>query len=213
MEKNISIILPCLNEEKAIGKCINNIKKVINAEIIVVNNNSTDQSKEIALNKNVIVIDEPNYGYGNAYKTGLKQATKKNIIMVDCDCSYDYNEIPKFIENLKNNDLVIGNRFANPDKGSMPLINKFGNSILRILFKLKGVNNQEVCTGFVGIKKNKVPKNLSSQGMEFSSEFLIKTKNLNSIEIPIKFHKRIGKSKLRKLQDGLRHVKYFITNH
>jgi len=208
----LSIILPCLNEEKAIGKCIDDIKETADAEIIVVNNNSIDKSKEIALNKGVIVIDEPKKGYGNAYRAGLKKANSENIIMVDCDCSYDYNDILKFADYLKNHELVIGNRFVNPDKNAMPLLNKLGNSILRFLFKLKGIRHQEVCTGFIGIKKSKIPKDLKSSGMEFSSEFLIKTKNLNSIEIPIRFHKRIGKPKLRRFRDGFRHVRYLLFN-
>ncbi len=207
----LSIILPCLNEENSISKCINNIKNVIfDAEIIVVNNNSTDKSKQIALNKKVMVIDENKRGYGNAYRTGFKKASQKNIIMVDCDCSYDVKDIPKFLEKLKNYDMVIGNRFANPDKNAMNSLNKFGNSILRLFLKLKGINHKEVCTGFIGIKKNKIPKNLKSEGMEFSSEFLIKTKNLNKVEIPIKFHKRIGKSKLKRFRDGFKHIKIIL---
>ena len=212
--ENLSIILPCLNEEKSIGRCIDSIKQNTpkNTEIIVVDNGSKDRSKEIALNKNVTIISEPKKGYGNAYKKGLSIANNKNIIMVDCDCSYNYNDIPRFIDNLNNHDLVIGNRFAKPDKGAMHPLNKIGNLILKILLRFKGVKYTEVCTGFVGIKKNKIPKDLKSPGMEFSSEFLIKTKNLNSKEIPIRFHKRIGKPKLKRFKDGFRHVRYILFN-
>ncbi len=211
----ISIILPCLNEEQAIGRCLKKIKQIINqnninSEIIVVDNNSTDNSKQIAINNEVIVLNEIKKGYGNAYKKGLKYAKGENIIMVDCDCSYDYTDIPKFTNNLKKYDFVLGNRFSNMDKNAMPLLNKLGNSIIRFLLKINGFKAKEVCTGFVGIKKQKIPK-LKCEGMEFSSEFLINTKNLNMIEIPIKFHKRIGKPKLKRFKDGFRHLKFLLS--
>lgn len=204
-----TLIMPCLNEEKALRECIRKAKPFVD-EIIVADNRSTDRSWFIAFEEGVEIVIVPNRGYGNAYRAGLKKAKYENIIMADCDGSYDMSDLPRIIEELEHYDLVIGNRFANPDKGSMQLLNRFGNSILRIILNMKGVSTTEVCTGFIGIKRDKVPTDLECSGMEFSSEFLLKTKHLKQIEIPIKFHKRIGESKLRRFRDGLRHVKYIL---
>lgn len=203
-----TLISPCLNEEKAIARFIKSAKPYVD-EIIIVDNGSTDKSKQIAEGLGVIVLDEQNRGYGNAYKTGLKYAKGDKVIMMDCDWSYDPRDIPKFIKELDTYDFVLGNRFAHPDKRSMPILNQFGNGVLRKVLKYKGLDFQEVCTGMVGIKKDCLP-DLFCEGMEFSSEFLLKTKDLNSKEIPIRFHRRIGKPKLRRFRDGYRHLNYIL---
>ena len=108
----ISIILPCRNEEQAIEFCLKQIKEVIknnnlNAEIIV-SDSSSDSSSEIAKRNNVILVKHDKEGYGNAYLEGFKHAKGKYVFMADCDGSYDFNEIPNFIKYLKEGfDFVI----------------------------------------------------------------------------------------------------------
>ena len=130
----ISIILPCLNEEEAIGFCLDNLKEIIeknklNAEIIVVDNDSIDKSCEIVKVKKekfktIKLIEEKEKGYGAAYLKGFSFTAGKYIFMADCDGSYDFSEMPKFIEELKKGyELVIGNRFkGNIEKGAMPFL-------------------------------------------------------------------------------------------
>jgi len=211
---DISVIMPCLNEERSLGDCIDQVKEVIkkqnyHAEIIVVDNGSKDKSKQIAIEKEVRLIEEPKKGYGNAYISGINHANGKIIIMGDCDGTYDFNEIPNFIENLKINDFVIGNRFYDIQNGAMPFLHRYiGNPILRLMLRVYGLKINEVCTGFIGIKKPVLENlNLKEPGMEFSSEFLVKiAKNRLKIkELPITYYKRKGKSKLRTFHDGLRH--------
>lgn len=210
----ISIIFPCLNEEKAVGICIEKTLEIIkqnnlDAEIIVVDNNSNDSSKSIIQSFPVRYIFEKNRGYGNAYKTGIKYAKGDKVIMVDCDCSYDLNEIPKFIKELENSNFVIGNRFNKLEKNSMSNLRKLGNPLIRLLLRLHGLKITETSTGFIGINKSLLQNlNLKSEGMEFSSELLIKAHKKTEIkEIPITYHPRIGKSKLNEFSDGLRHLK------
>src|SRR5262249_48099102 len=114
----ISIVLPCLNEEEAIGGCIDTIHEIItqggiSAEILVVDNASTDRSAEIARAHGARVVSQPERGYGNAYLKGFAEARGRFIVMADADNTYDFNEISHFVQPLREGyDLVMGNRFT-----------------------------------------------------------------------------------------------------
>ena len=200
----VSIILPCLNEQLSIGKCIKDIKQTIktnnlDAEIIIVDNGSTDKSLEIIKKEKIKLIQEPRKGYGSAYLAGFKNAGGNYLFIADSDNTYDFNEIPRFIKNLKQGyDFVIGDRFKkNMHKNSMTFLHRYvGNPILsktlRFLFKSK-VNDAHC--GMRAITKNALEKlNLHSTGMEFASEMVIKAekRKLKIKEIPIDYHPRIG---------------------
>ncbi|MBS3079626.1 glycosyltransferase family 2 protein [Candidatus Pacearchaeota archaeon] len=217
----VSIILPCRNEELALPFCLKQIKKVIkkeklNAEIIV-SDSSADNSPKIAKKFKTILIKHDKEGYGNAYLEAFKIAKGKYIFMADCDGTYDFNEIPKFIKELKRgNDLILGNRFAGKmEKDSMPMSNRYlGNpilsGILRVFFHTKIKDSH---TGMRAIKKQSLNLlNLKTIGMEFASEMIIKSikKNLKIKEIPIDYHKRKGNSKLKPYRDAWKHIRFML---
>ena len=218
----ISILLPCLNEEDSIGLCLNNITDVISknslsAEVIVIDNGSTDSSHKIAESKDVRVVNEAEPGYGAAYLKGFQESRGKYIFLADPDGSYDFNEIPRFMAQLKAGyDLVIGNRFSgNIEPGAMPLLRRyFGNPILsgvlRLFFRTKISDSQ--CGMRALSKKILRVLNLRATGMEFASEMVIKAlKNRVSIkELPINYYKRYGKSKLKSFADGWRHLRFML---
>lgn len=218
---DLSIILPCRNEEKALGNCIKQIKKVIkdnelDAEIIV-SDSSIDKSPEIAKKNKTILIKHDKEGYGNAYLEAFKHAKGKYFFMADCDGTYDFNEIPKFLRYLKEGyDFVIGDRFKGYiEKNAMPISHKYiGNpvlsSILRLFFKS---NIQDVHCGMRAISSSSLKKlNLQTTGMEFASEMIIKAvKNKLKIkQTSINYYKRKGKSKLKSLSDGWRHLRFML---
>jgi glycosyltransferase involved in cell wall biosynthesis len=226
--KEISIILPCLNEEKAIGSCLLEITKIISlnsldAEIVVVDNDSEDKTANIVLeyqkkNQNIILVKEKRRGYGSAYLRGFKEAKGKYIFMADADNSYDFKEIPNFINKLKNEnfDLVVGNRFSGMmNKKSMPWLHKYiGNPVLsylvRLFFKIK---IHDIHCGARAISKEALEKiTVYTAGMEFASELIIKAAkgNLKITEIPIEYRERIGESKLNSLSDGWRHLRFIL---
>lgn len=218
MKQEISIVMPCYNEEQSLGFCIDEIRRVsqennLNLEIIVVDNASTDRSPIIAKQKNVRYIFEGKKGYGNACLTGLKSAQGDYILMTDCDGSYDFRDISSFlIELKKGDDFIIGYR---KDKSSLPYLNRFGGWVINKLLSLNGLKIKESCTGFIGIKKEKLKLlNLKGEGMEFSSEFLVRAKemNLNIKEIEINFRPRIGESKLNLFVDGMRHLRVLFSS-
>jgi len=223
----ISIIIPCLNEEKAISACIDEAYKAIlkyklSAEIIVSDNGSSDNSLNIIKDKqkfipNLILTEEKEKGYGFVYLKGLSLAQGKYIFMADGDNSYNFLEINKFIEKLeKGADLVIGNRFAGKmHYNAMPKIHKYiGNPILsylvRVLFKTK---IKDIHSGSRALRKDILNQlNLKTGGMEFASEMIIKAskKRLKVEEVEIEYRPRIGSSKLKTINDGWRHLRFIL---
>jgi glycosyltransferase involved in cell wall biosynthesis len=212
---DVSIILPCLNESEAVKCCIGNLKYSFpTAEIILVDNGSTDLSDWLAAMRGVKVVHEDKRGYGFAYQRGFVEATKKYIVMMDCDNSYSLEDIPKFYFSLWDADFVIGNRFGG-DKISMPWANRYiGNPILSGMFRiLFGTKIKDIHCGMRAITKEAYNKlDLKTGGMEFASEMVasaIKHK-LKIAEIPINYYPRIGKSKLHPIRDAWRHIVFML---
>jgi len=217
----ISVVLPCRNEEKSLGRCLQNIKKVLvdNNLIgeIIVSDSSCDNSPAIAQDYGVKLIKHNQRGYGLAYQAGFKLAEGDYIFMADADGTYDFKEIPRFIKYLDEGyDLVIGNRFARSLKvGVMPWSHQYlGNPILSFLFRLFFKTKiTDVHCGMRTIKKEALNKlNLKTPGMEFASEMLIEAsfKKLKIKELPIDYLPRQGFSKLKTISDGLRHLELMI---
>lgn len=219
-----TFLLPCLNEEKTLSFCIEEIKKTIiknnlNAEILVCDNNSIDNSRQIAKNLGARVIIEQKKGYGNALITGINNARGKYIIMGDSDGSYDFTNILPFIEKLHEGyDLVVGNRFEGGiEKGAMPLSHRIGAPIL------SGIANfffhtpaRDFHCGIRGLNTKKIQSlSLTSPGMEFASEMIAKAslENLKIVEVPTSLRKdlRDKPPHLNTIKDGIRHLNFLIS--
>lgn len=217
----ISIILPCRNEEQALDFCLKQIKQVIktkkiNAEIIV-SDSSTDNSPKIAKKHKVKIIKHNKEGYGNAYIEAFPHAKANYIFMADCDGTYDFNEIPKFIEELKQGaDFIIGNRFSgNIEPGAMSFSHKFiGNPILSFILRLFFFTKiKDTQSGMRAITKQALNNlNLKTTGMELASEMIIKAirNKLKIKELPISYYKRKGISKLKPFSDAWKHLRFML---
>ncbi|MBI3980639.1 glycosyltransferase family 2 protein [Candidatus Microgenomates bacterium] len=244
----VSFIIPCLDEEQAIGKVIKQIydvqftmyKNRVSKEIIVIDNGSTDRSREVAKKSGARVIFEPRKGYGRALRTGLENAKGKYLVFADGDGSYDFGETPKLLKLLytaQNNhgvstgrsnnlfnprgrttgyDLVIGSRIKGRiKKGAMPFWHRYlGTPILNFLFSLFFKQRvSDVNSGFRTLTKQAFQKlNLKANGMEFASEMIYKAghKKLKIAEVAISYFPRIGQSKLTPFRDAWRHVKFLL---
>ena len=217
----ISIILPCRNEEQALPLCLKQIKEVIkkhklSAEIIV-SDSSSDNSPNIAKKFNVNLLKHNKEGYGIAYLEAFKVSKGKYLFMADADATYDFNEIPTFIQNLKQGyDLVLGDRFSGKmQEEAMPCLNRYlGNpilsGILRLFYRTKIKDSH---SGMRAITKDALDKlNLRTLGMEFASEMIIKAirNNLKIKELPISYYKRKGSSKLNPFSDAWKHMRFML---
>ena len=111
----LTILMPCLNEEKTLQECILKAKKFLKSknilgEILISDNGSVDNSVKIARKNNVRVVNTSNKGYGSALINGIKFAQGKYIIMGDADCSYDFSSLENFLAKLRaGSDLVMAN--------------------------------------------------------------------------------------------------------
>lgn len=220
----ITILMPCLNEEETIEECIDEANYFINknnvlAEILVIDNGSVDNSLILAKNKGARVLKEEKKGYGSALKYGINNARGKYIIILDSDMSYDFRNINDFIDKLKEGyALVVGNRFKGKiEKKAMPFSHRYiGNPILSFLArKISKANIGDFHCGIRAFEREKVLSlKFETNGMEFATELIFKfqEKKYKITEVPtiLKKDKRNRKPHLKTISDGLRHLKYMI---
>ncbi|HEC75938.1 MAG TPA: glycosyltransferase family 2 protein, partial [Thermoplasmatales archaeon] len=163
----VSIVLPTLNEEEGIGETIDSInmdkfkKKGWDIEILVVDGNSTDRTREIAKEKGARVIIEPRKGYGRAYKTGLYRVEGDIIVTGDADGTYPFDKAHEYVEMMikENLDFITTNRFANLERRSMTFKHYFGNFILSFILRLLyGIKIKDSQSGMWIIKKEALKK-------------------------------------------------------
>jgi glycosyltransferase involved in cell wall biosynthesis len=225
---DLSVVIPCLNEDETIELCINKAKnsfKKLNivGEVVVVDNGSTDNSVKICKKNKVTLIHEKTKGYGSALKAGIKKAKSNFILIADADNSYDLDDVEKFYTPLKEGyDLVQGCRFKRGGgeikDNAMPFTHKYiGNPFFSwLLKKLIGSPFNDVYCGMRSFKKEKFKKIYHfSNGMTFAIENLIRfiSAKAKLKEVPITLYKdgRIKKkSHLRTISDGLKTLKLII---
>jgi len=218
----ISVVIPCLDEEGAVGAVVDQAWRGIEAsgrsgEVIVVDNGSTDRSAEIAAAHGATVVTEPRRGYGSAYLAGLAQARGSYIVMGDADETYPLHELARFVDALDSgDDLVVGSRFDGQiHKDAMPWTNRWiGNPILtgmlNVLFR---VRVSDAHCGMRAVRREVLPAlDLHSTGMEFASEMVFKAyrRGLAVSDLPIDYFPRTGESKLSRFGDAWRHIRFML---
>jgi len=218
----ISVVIPCLNEEAAVGAVVDEARRAIDAlgdsgEVIVVDNGSTDRSAEVAAAHGAVVVREPERGYGRAYLTGLAHAQGDYVVMADADGTYPLRELGKFVDSLeRGSDLVLGSRFnGRIHTGAMPWSHRWiGNPVLTaMLNRMFGVHVSDAHCGMRAVRRSALGElDLHSKGMEFASEMVFKAfrRHLNVSEVPIDYFPRTGESKLSRFSDAWRHVRFML---
>jgi len=203
----LSAVIPTINEEKTIGIVIDELKNAGVHEIIIVDTNSTDRTKDIAREKGARVIEQPERGYGKAYKTGLKEVTGDVIVCMDGDGTYPTNMVRPFVEILVYDqvDFISGDRMKFRTDRNYTTLHYVGNSILNkaagLLFKVSMNDSQSGMWVFRAELYRMMGK--LSDKMSFSEEIKIEAIKLGTfIEIPIRYGVRITKPKLKTWQDG-----------
>lgn len=218
----VSVIMPCLNEAKTVGICVRKAQGVfkrhrINGEVIIVDNGSTDNSVEIAKKEGAKIVHQPVRGYGSAYLKGIEEAEGNFIIIGDADDTYDFSEIDKFVNRLRDEfEFVSGSRLkGHIKKGAMSWLHRYiGNPgltwLLNLIFKSR---LSDAYCGFKAFTREAYKRmNPLSLGMEFCLELVIKSSlfSLKSTEIPITLYARQGESKLRTFRDGWRSLRFIF---
>jgi GT2 family glycosyltransferase len=218
----LSVVMPCLNEEAAIGACIEKIRRTLDAagiegEIVVCDNGSTDASVAIAERMGARVVHETRRGYGNAYLTGFAHARGTYFVMGDADDTYDFSLIPSFLRALREDgyDFVTGSRYLGGGDRHISVLHRYlGNPALtRILNVLFGTSYTDVYCGFRAFSRAAYERvRPVSPGMEFNLELAINAKlaGLRIGEIPIVLAPRKGESKLRTFRDGWRSLRMML---
>lgn len=220
----LSVVIPCLNEEGTIAIVVDKALKTmrehgIRGEVVVSDNGSEDKSREIALAHGARVAPCPIRGYGAALQNGFQAARGRYVLMGDADDSYDFTEIPRFLEKVRQgNDYVMGTRLGGTIMpGAMPFLNRWlGTPVLTFVLNfLFGTKITDCNSGMRCISRELVLSlGLSSPGMEFASELIVKAAiaGVNIVEVPITLHvdKRGRPPHLRRWRDGWRHLRLLL---
>lgn len=215
-DKTISVVIPCYNEEEGISRVIPSLPDCVD-EVIVVDNNSTDRTAEVAKELGARVVFEPRKGYGAAYKAGLSAVKGDITVTMDGDGTYPVEQIVECIDYLLDNDLdfVSASRFPLKDPGAMNFSNKVGNAVLTFatwLLFMKAIKDSQ--SGMWIFRSSIYSKlNPRSDGMPFSEEIkilAIRHPDVKFDEYHINYHPRIGEVKLEKWRDGFRNLFYLL---
>jgi glycosyltransferase involved in cell wall biosynthesis len=216
--KTLTIVIPALNEEEGIGPVIRDVplKKLrrmgYKTEILVIDNNSTDNTGKIAKDHGANVIVMPIRGYGNAYKAGFANASGDIIATGDADLTYPFDILPEILLRMEreNLDFINTDRLANLNKEVMTTSHQFGNSLLTFMTKtLFACPFNDSQSGMWIFKRSIWKKlNVTSSGMPFSQELKIEAfiHGFRCAEIPIDYRARAGKEKNNTIRDGMGNI-------
>jgi hypothetical protein len=219
----VSVVIPCLNEARTIERCVAGARAALDraglgGEVIVVDNGSEDGSGGLAGAAGARVIREPRRGYGSAYLAGLEAAGGEYVVMADADLTYDFADIPRFVEALEGGaDLAIGDRMGRIRPGAMPRLHRYvGNPALTgMLNLLFGAGVHDAHCGMRAVRRDALGRlDLRTTGMEFASEMVVRAAKESLVirEVPIEYHPREGESKLSRYSDGWRHLRFLLVH-
>jgi glycosyltransferase involved in cell wall biosynthesis len=220
----LTILMPCLNEAETVATCVHKARGFIarariRGEVLVADNGSSDGSPELAHAAGARVVRVARKGYGSALIEGIVAARGRFVIMADADDSYDFSRLDEFIDSLREgNTMVIGHRFRGGIRpGAMPFLHRYlGNPLLSFAGRLFFASSiGDFHCGLRGVERAAVLKlGLSSPGMEFASEMIVKATlaGWRIAQVPTVLSPA-GRSRaphLRSWRDGWRHLRFLL---
>ena len=224
----VSVVLPCLNEADTLGRCIEQAQRALKehgmtGEIIVADNGSVDGSQDIARRLGARVVEVQPRGYGNALRGGISAARGTFVVMGDADESYDFLELPKFVQKLRDGyDLAQGCRLPSGGgtirPGAMPRLHRWwGNPMFSAMVRtMFWAPVHDVYCGLRALRRDLFDRlDLRSSGMEFATEMVIKSslQNARIAEVPITLHpdgRKAHVPHLKTFRDGWRTLRFFL---
>jgi glycosyltransferase involved in cell wall biosynthesis len=219
----LSVVIPTLNERETIGSCLEQIKSAITelgiqTEVIVADN-STDETAEIAADRGAIVVTPDEVGYGYACRYAFEYARGEYVAVGNGSGTYDFEELTRLLEAAFDNDtdLVLGSRFSGTIRlGAMSPLSYLWDLLLRSgMWAFYRLHLTDARSGFRVIKRDRLTDlDLRADGTEFGSELLLEAKGhgLTIAEVPITYSKRGGKARLDSFQEGWHHVRFMLMN-
>ena len=224
---DVSIVMPCRNEENAVGVCVDDARAWLDqsgytGEILVVDNGSTDHSARVARQHGARVIPESRPGYGFALRRGITGSRGKIILMGDSDTTYDFLHLDSFCAPLLKGkyDMMIGDRFAGGiEKGAMSRSHIWGVRMLSFLARKRfHTDVRDFHCGLRGLTADAAKRlPFRSGGMEFATEMIaLAARNglhIGQTPTPLRRCCQKRRSKLRTLPDGFRHLRYILTSY
>ncbi len=218
------MLMPCLDEAKTVGTCVRKAIEAcqaagVVAEVLIADNGSRDGSPELARAAGARVIQVEEKGYGAALRAGIEAAHGRYVVMGDADDSYEFQDVPRFVERLRAGDeLVMGSRFRGViHPGAMPFLHRFlGNPVLTWILNLFfGAGITDAHCGMRGFSRQAIRSlSLRSPGMEFASEMVIRAaqEKLRIGEVPTSLRPdgRGRRPHLRTWRDGWRHLRFML---
>jgi glycosyltransferase involved in cell wall biosynthesis len=215
----VSVIIPTMNEEQSIGLVIDEVSVALEGvrpfEVVVVDTDSRDRTREIAAERGAVVVPEPRRGYGRAYKTGFERAEGEFVATLDADMTYPAGDIPSLLDKLEGDglDFITTNRFARMEPGAMSAKHRLGNSVLslaaRVLFRVRFKDSQSGMWVFRRALLGSLE--LESDGMALSEEIKIEAfRKGKAVEVPITYRPRVGEVKLNSWRDGLGNLRFLL---
>ena len=222
----VSVVIPCLNEERTLGPCIDKALAAFEAagiagEVVVADNGSSDSSVDVAERHGARVVHASVKGYGSALRKGIEEARGEFIVLGDADGSHDFSETPRFVAKWREGyEFVVGNRFRGEIKErAMPWHHKYlGTPFLSALLHLFfGAGVGDINCGMRGMTKDLSRRlDLRTNGMEFASESLIKAAKSGArlAEVPVTMWPdlRNRPPHLRPFRDGWRHLRFILLS-
>jgi glycosyltransferase involved in cell wall biosynthesis len=213
---SVSVVIPCYNEEEGVRYTIDSLPDLVD-EIVVVDNNSSDRTAEVAKELGARVVFEKRKGYGAAYKAGLPAVTKDVTVTLDGDGTYPSEQIAELIDHLVDNELdfISAARFPLKNPKAMHFSNKVGNNVLTIaMFLLYGTPVKDSQSGMWVFRSEVYPRlNVTSDGMPLSEEIKIEAirhRDVKFGEYNVNYHPRVGEVKLDKWRDGFRNLWFLV---
>ncbi|MFA1611807.1 glycosyltransferase family 2 protein [Halobellus rubicundus] len=220
----VSVVMPTMNEEDGIAECIQRVRNAVRESgyhtEVIISDDSTDRTPEIARDLGAIVVEPDDQGYGYAYRYAFERCRGDYIIIGDADTTYDFEQFPKLLDPVVRGDadMVMGSRLDGEIKeGAMPALHQYvGNPLLtRFLNLFYDAGVSDAHSGFRAFRADMLPElDLSTTGMEFASEMIMEAgaRDLTIEEIPITYHEREGDATLDSFRDGWRHVRFMLLN-
>ena len=211
----ISVVIPCYNEEDGVRQVIERMPPAVD-EIVVVDNNCTDRTAEVARGLGAVVVAEKTPGYGAAYKAGLRAATRDVIVTMDGDGTYPPEQIPRLVDTLVDRgwEFLSASRFPLSNGEAMGLTNRFGNWVLTVaaaVLFFKPIRDSQ--SGMWVFRRPVLGRmRLTSDGMAFSEEIKLEalTRGVRFGESHIPYGARIGEVKLQKWRDGWDNLSFLV---